>query len=491
MIVPDVSESVQVVMLTHNDWRHDSRVVREAEAVRSGGYETVVVSRGEETVAEEHGGVTYSVVSRRIDSTSRIVASVLAAHLRVLVADAAGLWRGPDRLRRAASGLELTAYVVLGIPTAIVGLPLLALRRVLRRNRRLHDEWRRAEWRQNLATWAWQLVGGASQPWLYLNEYQIATRAQLADLRPAVVHAHDLVTLSAGAAISRMTGASLIYDAHELETDTNYWTLNALTRRELRRYERALTPSTAAVVTVCDSIADWLAREYRLPRPIVVLNAPSAVSGTGREDVRHALELPPSVPLAVYVGSVTVDRGLENCVRALTHAPQLHLATVGPRAGDVEQALLEIAEELAVGDRLHLVDPVPPDSVTSFIASASCSVIAIQNVCLSYAYCLPNKLLESVFAGLPVAVSNLPEMRRFVENVGCGVVMDETDPAAIARALTALAEDGAPYRLEGTELHRVTEEFGWQAQRAKLLALYETLEPPRSQRPTPLHTSVS
>jgi len=314
------------------------------------------------------------------------------------------------------------------------------------------------------------------QPWVYLNEYAGATKAYLRRVDPAVVHAHDLVTLSAGAAVSRATGALLLYDSHELETQTNYWGLNALTRRELRRYERALTPSTAAVVTVCDSIADWLAQEYRLPRPVVVLNAPDPAVAPAAGDVRQVLNLPESAPLAVYVGSVTIDRGLENCVRALPHAPALHLATVGPRNAEMEQTLLTLAHKVGVTDRLHLVDPVAPDRVTHFISTATCSVIAIQNVCLSYAFCLPNKLLESVFAGLPVAVSDLPEMRRFVESVGCGVVMDERDPVAIAQALTTLSEEPERYRILGDRLREFKDEFGWPAQRAKLLNLYSTLQ---------------
>lgn len=459
-------------MLTQNDWRHDSRVVREAEALSSAGYDVTVVCRGEATSLEEIAGVNYLTVERRLKFPYRAVPQLLAAHLRVLLADAAGVARGRERLHRLLSGVEAAAVAMLAIPAMAVAAPTLTLTRT----HTFRDLWLRAEWRGRISRRVRAVFGGAIQPWLYLNEYAVATKEQLGTLQPVVVHAHDLMTLSAGAAISRATGAALVYDAHELETHTNYWNLNPFTRRELRRYERALTPSTAGVVTVCDSIADWLAREYRLPRPVVVLNAPSARTTEPAGNVRQRLELPQSVPLAVYVGLVTVDRGLENCVRALAHAPTLHLATVGPRDAEMEQTLLAIAAECGVTERLHLVDPVPPTSVTRFIRTATCSVIAIQNVCLSYAFSLPNKLLESVFAGLPVAVSDLPEMRRFVQRVGCGIVMDERDPVAIARALMTLAADPERYRIRGDELRRVSDEFGWPAQRAKLLALYASLQ---------------
>ena len=459
-------------MLTQNDWRHDSRVVREAQAVSSAGYEVTTVCRGVSASSEEVDGVRYVSIPRPLRVPVRRLPHLLAIHLRVLVADASGLVRGPDRPQRLLSGLEALALVGLAVPAGLAALAVLGAERL----RKLRPGWQPTERMRRVAKVVRRTAAYVAQPWAYLNEYADATAEELAALQPLVVHAHDLVTLSAGAALTRSTGATLIYDAHELETETNYWTLNALTRRELRRYERALTPATAGVVTVCDSIADWLAREYRLPRPVVVLNAPTEEAGESSSDVRETLGLPESTPLAVYVGSVTIDRGLENCVRALAHAPSLHLATVGPRNAEMEATLLEIAAGSGVADRLHLVDPVPPARVTSFIRTATCSVIAIQNVCLSYAFCLPNKLLESVFAGLPVAVSDLPEMRRFVEATGCGVVMDERDPAAIARALLAVASDRDRYRLRGEELERVTREFGWPAQRSKLLELYAQLD---------------
>ena len=462
---------LRVAMLTENDWRHDSRVVREAQAVRSAGHEVTVVCRGAKAGTEEVDGVTFITLEERRRFPLRALPRPLAMHLRVLLADAAGVRRGPERLRRLLSGVEGVVVAVLAPAAAALGAPLLALAGGGTERGRAYTRLR-------------SLAGRVVQPWVYLNEYAVATGGRLAALQPDVVHAHDLVTLSGGAAVSRATGARLVYDAHELETGTNYRFLNALTRRELRRYERALTPATAAVVTVCDSIADWLAREYLLPRPVVVLNAPDATAEEADGDVREILGLAPGVPLAVYVGSVTIDRGLENCARALAHAPELHLATVGPRNSAVEKTLLEIAGDCGVADRLHLVDPVPPARVTSFIRSATCSVIAIQNVCLSYAFCLPNKLLESVFAGLPVAVSDLPEMKRFVETAGCGVVMDERDPVAIARALVALAEDPERYRLRGDDLRRVTHEFGWPAQRTKLLELYARLDKHAPAEPT-------
>ena len=75
-----------------------------------------------------------------------------------------------------------------------------------------------------------------------------------------------------------------------------------------------------------------------------------------------------------------------------------------------------------------------------FIKDADCSVIAVQNVCLSYYFALPNKLFESAIGGSPNRGRKLlVEIRRFVEENGVGVIMDETDPKDIARAIQTLS----------------------------------------------------
>jgi glycosyltransferase involved in cell wall biosynthesis len=192
----------------------------------------------------------------------------------------------------------------------------------------------------------------------------------------------------------------------------------------------------------------------------------------GGESIRQALQLEPNAPLAIYVGSVTINRGIEVCVRALAHYPELHFATVGPRRKQNEIELLEIARAEGVSERFHLVDPVAEDAVVGFIRDADVSVLPIQNVCLSYYYCMPNKLFESVFSGLPVVVADLVELRRFVERYPCGVVMDETDPRDAARAIRAVAESRDRYILGADQLAEVRGTYSWPAQAGMLLEAY-------------------
>ena len=311
--------------------------------------------------------------------------------------------------------------------------------------------------------------------------------SEVLKLRPQIIHAHDLVMLPTGAAVAKTLGVKLIYDAHELEVHRN--TKTGPIDKWLRFYlERKNIKQCDAVVTVCDSIADHLAREYAIKRPTVVMNAPDAEGGLPSDtDLRTGLSLSRDTPLAVYVGRITVGRGIEQIVEALQYLPEYHLALVGPVNKPTVEEAAKTAEALGVANRLHVVPPVPPGMIVSFISTGDISVVPIQNVCLSYYYCLPNKLLESAIARLPVVVSNLPELKRFVEISKSGVVMDETDPRDIARAIREAYENRDRLRPDAERLKRAEKIYGWASQKNKLAALYASfnLLPSQSSAPEP------
>ncbi len=85
---------------------------------------------------------------------------------------------------------------------------------------------------------------------------------------------------------------------------------------------------------------------------------------------------------------------------------------------------LRIKEELNLEDRVIFLDPVPPKEVLDYIKFAKVCILAIQNVCLNYYFYIPNKLFESVFAGLPVIVSQMKYMSDFVKENKFGEIVN-------------------------------------------------------------------
>jgi glycosyltransferase involved in cell wall biosynthesis len=285
--------------------------------------------------------------------------------------------------------------------------------------------------------------------------------------RPDIVHAHDSM-------IAASTGAKVIYDSHELETHRNG--LKPLGRIQIYLKEKFYLKRTNAVITVCNSISDYLAKQYNIPKPTVIMNAPDVnrIDNNGLS-LRDELMLTDATPLAVYVGKITTGRGLHELVRAMQFCKEFHVALLGPSVISIEENLTREAESLGVRDRLHLVPSVAPEIVMSYIKSADIGVIPIQDVCLSYRYCMPNKLFEMAFSGIPACVSNLPEMKAFIDRERVGITMDQTDPEDIARAMHELYQRRKDYVVDEYRLSELFKKYSWETQGHKLLNLYQNV----------------
>ncbi|GAB4352667.1 MAG: hypothetical protein Kow00114_01390 [Kiloniellaceae bacterium] len=436
-------------MLVSNPCVSDARVIREAEALAAAGHDITVLAcaGGTEAPSETVNGVSY----RRLT------------------------WRGTQRKRCATdAGAEEPRRA-----RPLVGwLSRSKVDRFLPRGslrRRVAYRCGRSAWLA-LMTGRWLLVRIVTPTVFVLCSHHLRFARAIERLQPDVIHAHDLYTLLAGWRGARRTGARLIYDSHELEMgrNGNYGAWHRATRR---LSEGFLIKKTDAVIVVSDSIADHLAEHYRIARPVVVLNAPQERASGSTDSLRRRLGLAQDVPLCVSVGKTAINRGLDLAVRALALYPQAHLALVGPMDERVGEALRVLAADLGVAERLHFVEPVPHYQVVGFVASADVSLILVQNICLSYYMCFPNKLLESLLARLPVVAGRLVELERVVGETGAGVIVDENDPAAIAQGIREVVANRDRYRPDQKTLDFIRRKYGWDTQRDRLAALYESLRP--------------
>jgi len=156
---------------------------------------------------------------------------------------------------------------------------------------------------------------------------------------------------------------------------------------------------------------------------------------------------------------------------------------MGSRHPGDDQWCLGLARKLDLEHRVHLLPPVDARDVPFAISTANVAVVPIQDASLSYRFCMPNKLFEAAFARIPICVSDLPEMRRFVATLGIGRAMDQTDPKAIAAALREVIENRDTYSLTSEAERKLINIYSWQRQAEKLVALYtDLIGPPEALR---------
>ena len=292
-------------------------------------------------------------------------------------------------------------------------------------------------------------------------------------------HAHDFTGLVA-ASMARSPGSALVYDVHDLLLESGTGArLPGPLRWTLRQYERHLARDVDLVVTVNDGLAAYLQRELH-PRSMIVVHncVPVWAAPEPRPAlIRDALGIAPTDPVVLYHGLLDVNRGLEPLCEAMLEPglERAHLVLLG--FGQHRDQLLDLAAEPRFGGRIHILEPVSPADLLPWVASADVGVMPNQPRSLNERLSTPNKLFESIAAGLPVVSSDFPERRRIIledPQGPLGAVCDPTDPAALAQAIGSIvamdAESRSDLRRRCTAAAR--QRWNWESEARRLLEGY-------------------
>jgi glycosyltransferase involved in cell wall biosynthesis len=192
-------------------------------------------------------------------------------------------------------------------------------------------------------------------------------------------------------------------------------------------------------MSVSSTICAEYKRRYRLPfDPLTLPNFPelALLNEQGVVDTREQCRLSKAHFMILYLGGVGPARNIENVILALPYLPEKCVFVIqGPAIDEYRQEYMELAGSKGVADRVFCLGSVGKDQVVAASSFADCGVLMLRNICLNFYLYYPNKFFEYMLAGLPVAVSNFPEVSAHVERERCGVTFDPDDPKSIADAL--------------------------------------------------------
>lgn len=298
-----------------------------------------------------------------------------------------------------------------------------------------------------------------------------------------VFHAQSLIVLPVVRAAARRVGGRFVYDVADYHTEAaRLARMPWLVREVVRRREREWARDATAFLAVSDPVADLVVRRWGVPRPTVLWNCPPAWRPDEPEPVvsdriRAATGIEAGRPIVLYQGGFSVDRGVEELVAAATQPRLMELgaAVVFMGYGRLETTIAEAAS--AHPGRIYLLPAVRPDELLPWTASADVSFVGQPPRTLNQRLNLPNKLFESIMAGVPVVVSEGNEQCRLTSEEGIGRCVDIDDPAAIAAACAdLLAAPPAERRALRAHCRSVAlQRFTWEHTSVGLTALYRKL----------------
>ncbi|WP_242504672.1 glycosyltransferase family 4 protein [Pseudomonas songnenensis] len=286
--------------------------------------------------------------------------------------------------------------------------------------------------------------------------------------RPDVIHAHDVNMLPTAWLAAKLSGAQVVYDAHEISTSREGYTR---VRKLVGWIERILMPRVQGTITTTEARAKYFARAYGVARPVVLQNRPREQQAMRSDRIRVELELAQPWPIILYQGGVQQGRGLERLARVAADVPNAYFVFIG--GGRLDSSLRRIVEELQLEQRVRFIPTVALAELPNYTASADIGVQPIENTCLNHYTTDSNKLFEYVQAGLPVVASDLPEIRRVVREHDLGVLVPEGDSVALAAALRDLVGDEGKRQYYAAQSRKAASVLNWESQEHELLALYE------------------
>jgi glycosyltransferase involved in cell wall biosynthesis len=243
------------------------------------------------------------------------------------------------------------------------------------------------------------------------------------DHRFRIINVHSLAVLPIGVILKLVLSKKIIYDAHELETETVG--KNGIRKQVAKILEKVMIPFVDETIVVGNEIGSWYRKHYRLSQVSVVRNIPyrSPSGVTNAINLRSIFGIPSSDIIFIYQGLLSPERSVDKLLQLFGKvSPHRHLLLMGD--GEQSDEISELSRSVT---NIHYHPAVPTCKVLDYAAGADIGVHYIENTCLNHYYCLPNKLFEYIMAGIPVMVRDFPEMGGIVRQFGCGWTMPDTE----------------------------------------------------------------
>lgn len=285
-----------------------------------------------------------------------------------------------------------------------------------------------------------------------------------------ILHCNDINTLPIGVIIKKFYNkqVKIVYDAHEYETET--YALKGMQRIIVKIIERFLIRYADSVITVSESISTEYSRIYNIKKPDLVLNAPAFTEIVKDNKFREVFDIKDDMKIFIYQGGLGYNRGIELLLEVFSSG-SVDGVIVFMGYGDMKAYIETMSKK---NSYIFFHNAVSPTELLGYTASADFGIATIEDSCLSYRYCLPNKLFEYIMAEVPVIVSDLPEMSKIVKQFKVGTVMHGNGIDGIKKAIEeAILLNPMELR---SNLRLAKKIYNWEEQEKILLNVYRNLK---------------
>jgi glycosyltransferase involved in cell wall biosynthesis len=316
-------------------------------------------------------------------------------------------------------------------------------------------------------------------------------------VKPDIIHAHLHEGALIGRALSRVTGAPLVFDyqgslAAEMldhhfvrQGGKREWLVRSLERRIDFMPRAILTSSRHSAQLLRESLKDQAQRVVPMPDCVDTdfFRPRAAADQADVDTIRDQLGIPRDRTVVIYLGLLAHYQGTGHIVEAaqkvIAAQPNTHFLIMGyPGYNEYD----DLAQQRGVSDHMTFAGRVPYEHAARFLR--------VGDIALAPKLSLTEgagKILNYMACALPTVAFDTPQAREYMAQFG--VYADRGDANSLADRITELLQDPDRAGHLGQALRaRALGRFSWEDAARRIVAVYDAVRAPRAeQRAAALH----
>lgn len=294
----------------------------------------------------------------------------------------------------------------------------------------------------------------------------------------------DVPLSAAVLAVGRLFGLPVVYDMWENYPEAlrgwakGNWRRTLLKNPDVARAtEKWVTARVDHIFTVVDEARDRLIADgISSDKVSVVTNGVDMELFLRQEPDAAVSQLDPAAYKLLYAGAITIERGLDDIIRALPllagRVPRTILYIAGN--GSDEDRLRKLVVELKLEQQVCFMGWVPFRQIHAYISQSDlCLVPHVYNDFINTT--IPNKLFQYMAMSKPVLVSNAKPLARIVRQGQCGFVFESGNPADAADRIAEAYQARADQSIGRRGQRCAEDNYTWERVSGELARVYGEL----------------
>ncbi len=209
------------------------------------------------------------------------------------------------------------------------------------------------------------------------------------------------------------------------------------------------------IIAVSETVkksCDAYSNNYKKRLRVVYNGVPARISTLSKADARKKFKLPGDEKILINVARLHRQKNQQLLIKIIAELKNYHLAIAGD--GQLKNSLTQLAKELNVTDRVHLLGEINPADIPDFLKTGD--LFLFPSIYEAFGFVI----FEAAHNGLPIIGSNIPSNKEVLtvnENERAGIIVETMQVADWIEAIKALEDENLKQHLHSAMQKKLQE----------------------------------